>query len=159
MQQAIPARPADKGEKFYPAPVEAWAAEQTTEGLRAKLEEDWLSGQDEDKLGIVMSVGIDGAMVTQVAQRHDVTRQQIYTWQRELKKKGLWSPDDGALFFPVELSSAQCIPEDRPVIHEVPVGSDPVPVELRLSNGRYLRFDRRLDAATLTQLIRSVEAA
>ncbi|WP_425327251.1 hypothetical protein [Rhizobium grahamii] len=26
-----------------------------------------------------MSVGIDGATVTEVAQRHDVTRQQIYT--------------------------------------------------------------------------------
>ncbi|KZM50649.1 transposase, partial [Labrenzia sp. OB1] len=52
--------------------------------------------RDEDKLGIVMSVGVDGATVTQVAQRHDVSRQQIYTWRRELKKKGLWSPDDGA---------------------------------------------------------------
>ncbi len=33
-----------------------------------------------------MSVGIGGATVTQVAQRHDVTRQQIYTWRSELKK-------------------------------------------------------------------------
>lgn len=106
-----------------------------------------------------MSVGIEGATVTQVAQRHDVTRQQIYTWRRELKKKGLWSPDGGALFFPVELSSAQGIPEVRPAIREESVNSDPVPVELRLSNGRCLRFDGRLDASTLTQLIRAVEAA
>lgn len=55
--------------------------------------------RDEDKLEIVMSVGIDGATVTQVAQRHEVTRQQIYAWRHELKKKGLWSPDAGALFF------------------------------------------------------------
>ena len=41
----------------------------------------------------------------------------------------------------------------------MPVCSDPVPVELRLSNGRCLRFDNRLDAAMLTQLIRAVEAA
>lgn len=115
--------------------------------------------RDEDKLGIVMSVGVDGATVTQVAQRHDVSRQQIYTWRRELKKKGLWSPDDGALFFPVELSSAQGIPDVRPAIRKETVNSDPVPVELRLSNGRCLRFDGRLDAATLTQLIRAVEAA
>ena len=45
--------------------------------------------RDEDKLGIVLSVGIDGASVTQVARRHDVTRQQIYRWRHELKKKGL----------------------------------------------------------------------
>lgn len=30
----------------------------------------------EKKLDIVMSVGIDGAAVAEVAQRHDVTRQQ-----------------------------------------------------------------------------------
>ena len=106
-----------------------------------------------------MSVGIDGATVTQVAQRHDMTRQQIYTWRRELKKKGLWSPDGGALFLPVELTSAQTVPEVRPEILEMPVGPGPVPIELRLSNGRCLRFDGRLEASTLTQLIRAVEAA
>ena len=30
---------------------------------------------DEENLGIVLSVGADGATVTQVAQRHEVTRQ------------------------------------------------------------------------------------
>ncbi|WP_155268933.1 transposase [Brucella intermedia] len=44
---------------------------------------------DQKKLDIVMSIGIGGATVTDVAQRYDVTRQQIYTWRRELKKKGL----------------------------------------------------------------------
>ena len=55
---------------------------------------------DEVKLAIVSAVGIDGATVTQVAHRHDVTRQQIYAWRHELKRKGLWSPDAGALFPP-----------------------------------------------------------
>ena len=58
---------------------------------------------DEEKLGIVMSVGTDEATVTQVAQRHDVTRQQIYAWRHEMKKKGLWSPDGGALFLPFDI--------------------------------------------------------
>ncbi|WP_431356782.1 hypothetical protein, partial [Paracoccus marinaquae] len=31
--------------------------------------------------------------MTQVAQRHEVTRQQIYAWRHELKRKGLWSPE------------------------------------------------------------------
>ena len=39
---------------------------------------------DEDKLRIVTSVGIGGATVTQVAQRHEITRQQIYRWRHEL---------------------------------------------------------------------------
>ncbi|MBB4167362.1 transposase [Rhizobium sp. BK538] len=41
---------------------------------------------DEKKLDVVMSVGLDGATVTEVAHRHDVTRQQIYAWRHELKK-------------------------------------------------------------------------
>ena len=47
---------------------------------------------DEEKLEIVSSVGVDGATVTRVAQRNDITRQQIYAWRHELKKKGLWAP-------------------------------------------------------------------
>ena len=39
-----------------------------------------------------MSVGVDGASETQVAQRHN------------LEKKGLWPPDDGALFIPVDVA-------------------------------------------------------
>lgn len=53
---------------------------------------------DEEKLGIVLSVGVAGATVTQVAQRHEVTRQQLYAWRHELKKKGLLSPLPEALF-------------------------------------------------------------
>ncbi|MCZ4093685.1 transposase [Sinorhizobium psoraleae] len=36
-----------------------------------------------------MSIGLDGTTVTEVAHRHDVSRQQIYAWRHELKKKGL----------------------------------------------------------------------
>ncbi|WP_371359366.1 transposase [Cohaesibacter sp. ES.047] len=32
----------------------------------------------DEKLSIVGSIGIDGATVTQVAQRHDISRQQLY---------------------------------------------------------------------------------
>ncbi len=61
---------------------------------------------DEVKLAIVSAVGIDGATVTQVAQRHEVTRQQIYAWRHELKRKGLWSPEAGALFLPAGMVPA-----------------------------------------------------
>ncbi|RWO99814.1 transposase [Mesorhizobium sp.] len=65
---------------------------------------------DEKKLDIVMSVGIDGATVTEVAQRHDVTRQQIYTWRRELRKKGLLLPSAGPVFLSVDMSVARSTP-------------------------------------------------
>jgi|SRR6056297_1064789 len=107
---------------------------------------------DEEKLAIVSSGDIDGATVTQVAQRHEVSRQQIYAWRHELKKKGLWSPDEGAIFLSIDVPAIAKAPRERE-----PVPS--VPVELRLENGRCLRFDSAMDAAVLTRLIRAVEKA
>lgn len=107
--------------------------------------------RDEEKLEIVMSVGVAGATITEVAQRHDVTRQQIYTWRSELKKKGLLSASN-ALFIPVDMNALQThAPEDR--------GSSSGMIELRLICGRTLRFSSIVDTGALTQLIRAVEAA
>lgn len=109
---------------------------------------------EEAKLGIVLSVGLGGATVTQVAQRHAVTRQQIYAWRHDLKKKGSLGPSEGAVFLPVDIPAMPSLPLPPEV---APVA--PVPVELRLGNGRCLRFDSTMDAATLTRLIRAVWAA
>jgi transposase len=109
----------------------------------------------DEKLSIVGSIGIDGATVTQIAQRHDVSRQQLYIWRRELKRKGLLCETAPASFIPVELSA-------------VPKGasepSDDVAeysslVELELRHDRRLRFDSGLDCSVLTRLIRAVEAS
>ena len=107
---------------------------------------------DEDKLLIITSVGIDGATVTHVAHRYDVTRKQIYRWRHELKKKGLWPPDDGAVFLPIDFQVAEvATPEPKP--------APAVLLELRLQGGRCLRFDSCIDEAALTRLIRAVDAA
>ena len=108
---------------------------------------------DEDKLSIVSSVGIDGSTVTQVSHRCDVTRQQIYRWRHELKKKGLWPLGDaGPVFLPVDFQVAEvAVPEPKP--------APAVPLELRLQGGRCLRFDSSIDEAALTRLIRAVDAA
>lgn len=111
---------------------------------------------DEEKLAIVSAVGIDGATVTQVAQRHEVTRQQIYAWRHELKRKGLWSPDAGALFLPAGMVPAMelTVVEDR-----TPAVAPVVWVELRLAKGRVLRFESNIDDAALSRLVRAVDAA
>jgi transposase len=106
---------------------------------------------DDDKISIVSSVGIDGSTVTQVAHRCDVTRQQIYRWRHELKKKGLWPPDEGTIFLPIDFQVAEAAPDPKP--------APAVRLELRLQSGRSLRFDSTMDEAVLTRLIRAVEAA
>ena len=111
---------------------------------------------DEVKLVIVSAVGIDGATVTQVAQRHEVTRQQIYAWRHELKRKGLWSPYAGALFLPAGTVPAR----ELTVVEDRPAASNPVVwVELRLAKGRVLRFESNIDDAALSRLIRAVDGA
>jgi transposase len=107
---------------------------------------------DDAKLAIVSAVGVGGATVTQVAHRYEVTRQQIYAWRHELKRKGLWSPDAGALFLPI----------DAPSISDLPAVTNPAPavwIELRLAKGRVLRFESDIAEAALTRLIRAVDGA
>lgn len=126
-----------------------WRLECAANFLGVERRRRW---SDEDKIAIVGSVGVDGATVTQVAQRHDVTRQQIYAWRHELKKKGLWSSKPGAVFLAIDLATEESVPEE-------PAPAPSVPVELRLPGGRCLRFDSMMDLAALTRVIRAVEAA
>ncbi len=63
--------------------------------------------RDDEKLTIVMSVGDGGATITEVAHQHDITRQQIYAWRSELKKKGLLSASSSALFIPVDMKAVR----------------------------------------------------
>jgi transposase len=107
---------------------------------------------ENEKLEILLEVGVGGASVTQVAQRHEITRSQVYGWRRDLKKKGLWSPDRGAVFLPVDFGEVHAPAS-------APAPARPVPVELRLSQGRCLRFDSGIDGEALTRLIRAVETA
>ena len=97
---------------------------------------------DEEKLGIVLSVGVAGATVTQVAQRHEVTRQQLYAWRHELKKKGLLSPLPETVFLPVELSAPAELAV--PSLAEDLTPQRPALIELQLSNGRCLSNERKL---------------
>ena len=111
---------------------------------------------DDDKLEVVMSVGIDGASVTQVAQRHEIRLQQIYACRHDLKKKRLWSTDAGALFYPVDIPVTTAAPALQLPAPEVsPLSA----VALHLPGDRNLHFDSTISSVALTSLIRAVEAA
>lgn len=73
----------------------------------------------------------------------------------QLRKRGLLPAPAGPAFLPVNLEApmgrAKLVPEDKV--------ASPVIVDLCLAHGWCLRFDVGSDAAALTQLIRSVEAA
>ena len=111
----------------------------------------WSAGE---KLSIVMAVGVDGATVTQVAQRHEITRQQIYAWRHALKRKGLWPVEGGPVFLPLNLGAEH---EAEPSAGFQEPG--PEFVEIALAKGRQLRVSSGLDDAMLARLIRVVETA
>ena len=91
-----------------------------------------------------------------MAQRHEIRRQQIYAWRHDLKKKGLWSPGAGALFYPLDAPVAVPALVAQPSVVEP---SKPTAVEVRLRGGRCLHFDSAMDPSALTALIRAVEIA
>lgn len=106
---------------------------------------------DDLKLSILREVGVGGATVTEVARRHDVTRQHIYQWRRQLKHKGLWPVPEGMAFLAL----------DAP---ELPLASEPepatsAPAEIGFANGRTLRCPPGMAEADIVRLIRLVETA
>jgi transposase len=105
---------------------------------------------DEQKLSILNEVGLDGATVADVARRHEVTRQHIYQWRTELRRKNLLSGDADVTFFPVE-AHVQGSSTVRP--------SQGGSAEILLRNGRRLCYIEGLPEGDLVHLIRVVERA
>ena len=108
-----------------------------------------------ERLEIVAAVGVNGETLARVARRYDVSRSQIYQWRHQFRKRGLLPAPAEPTFLSVDIGapmpSAEPVSEDRVV--------SPLMVELCLAQGRRLRFDSGIEAAALTRLIRSVEAA
>lgn len=105
---------------------------------------------DEQKLSILSEVGVGGATVADVARRHDITRQHIYQWRRQLRSRGLWPDSAGTTF--LAFDGPEAMPSEAPL---APSGT----VEIVLANGRVLRSTGGICDEDLARLIRVVEAA
>ena len=106
---------------------------------------------DEMKLSILREVGVGGATVTDVARRHDVTRQHIYQWRRQLKDKGLWPEAEGVAFLGLDAPElpATCNRE----------APNSAAAEIGFANGRVLRCPPGISETEIIQMIRLVETA
>ena len=107
---------------------------------------------EDQKLSIVMEVDVDGATVAEVARSHDLTRQHIYQWRRELRRKGLWPCSGETIFLALDPPG-----ENRTV--EATATPDATLVEIILRNGRELRLRGGMGDDDLARLIRLVESA
>ncbi|KAF0136090.1 MAG: transposase family protein [Methylocystaceae bacterium] len=102
-----------------------------------------------------MEAAADGALVADVARRHDITRQHIYQWRRELRDNG--QPLIGqSHFVAVELAGRD---ENRDMVGpaEVPGAVVAHHVEIMLRNGRSLRVMVDVPDKVLHRLMRIAE--
>ena len=104
---------------------------------------------DAEKRSILLDVGVSGARVADVARRHGLTRQHLYQWRAELRRRGE-SLVEETNFLPVEIVSGQSL--------GVAPGANTA-VEIVLANGRRVRGIEGLPSSALTQLIRVLESA
>jgi transposase len=107
---------------------------------------------DAEKQRIILEAGAEGSVVSDVARRHDITRQHIYQWRRELRDKVQLSNKQSS-FIPVELTGNE---EARDIVG--PVGDRGVGgvhhVEIVLRNGRSLRITADVPDNVLRRLMR-----
>jgi transposase len=110
----------------------------------------------EDKLRILREAFAPGAVVADVARRHDVRAPQIYQWRTEFLARG--RPSDTGTGF-VAVAAAPCSDSGgsnglgRTQCEEI--GQ----VELALLGGRVLRIRATASRDELQRLIRAVETA
>jgi len=107
----------------------------------------------DEKQRILSEAEVEGSRVADIARRHDITRQHIYQWRRELRGKGLlWLAPP--VFLPVELASE--IPsrnrDDGDLAREHHV-------EIGLRNGRSVRITADVPDSVLHRMIRIAEAS
>lgn len=106
---------------------------------------------DEEKLSVLSEIGVSGATVADIARRHDLTRQHIYQWRRQMKDKGLWPCPGGPMFLALDDVSIGEF-SARPSARDSEV-------EIVLPNGRILRGLVGVSDRDLARLIRLAETA
>lgn len=118
---------------------------------------------DEDKLRILEEVEASGSGVAEIARRHDILPQQIYTWRKKLGRDIRSTGGSGVTLLPVALIGPDSESEtDRAVAAEKVAAKRPAKlsrIEIGCKGGRVLKVDASIAPETLKALIRSVEEA
>ena len=122
-----------------------------------------------EKLAVVMASLEPDAVVSEVARRFDVTRQQVYDWRRAARQGELGTPGGVVGFLEVAAGPATSDPEaetapiagapDSATIAAGTTSPACATVEIGLARGRLLRVPVGLRTAELQRLIGAVEGA
>ena len=125
----------------------------------------WSAGE---KLAVVMASLEPDAVVSEVARRFDVTRQQVYDWRRAARRGELGASGGVLGFLEVVAGSpsatgSEAVPiteaADRAASAVNATVTQAVMVEIGLAGGRLLRVPAGLPTGELRRLIGAVEGA
>ncbi|MVA59459.1 IS66-like element accessory protein TnpA [Agrobacterium vitis] len=116
---------------------------------------------DDDKLSILEEAAVEGARIVDVARRHDIHPQQIYSWRRKFAAA---QTKPVVSFLPVALIAPGPTREaERPNASDKPTAMKrsvkPMRIEIGCKGGRVLKVEADIAPDVLKALIRSVEEA
>lgn len=115
----------------------------------------------DQKAAIVAESFAEGASVCEVARRHGLTPQQLFTWRRQARKETEAREDAGAppLFVPAIMQEPAPAPSAKRKRRAVRQELDPAPtIELDV-DGVTVRVGRGAQAKTIAAVIRALKAA
>jgi len=114
----------------------------------------------EEKINILREAFAPGAVVTDVARRHDLRPQQLYQWRDTVlseRQANIVGDVDFEGFVPVTVTPEPC-ERSAPSAQLQPAPTGCVEtIEITLSGGRILRLAASSSGETLSRVIRAVE--
>lgn len=113
----------------------------------------------DDKARIVAETLEPGAVVSEVARRHGLRPQQVFTWRREARKRARPMEDAAPSFVPAVIdppasAATEAAPKPQAKRRSARAAA---PIELEI-DGVMVRIDRGADTETVAAVIRALKA-
>jgi transposase len=112
---------------------------------------------DEEKRRIVAETLVSGASVSEIALKHGVNANLVFTWRRDPRFDGVL---DEERFLPVMVEAGdQAAPVPAAPLSEAPVDSSVSGrMDIELGCGTRLRVDRSVDGRALARVLRALRS-
>jgi transposase len=112
---------------------------------------------DDDKVRIIEETLVPGAVVSEVARRHDLTPQQLFTWRRQARRSAPPGCDREAPAFVPAILDAPAAAAPRRRRGSKRGGRADGDIEMTIE-GVMVRVGRGADARTIAAVIRALKA-
>jgi len=132
--------------------IEMAGSENSDDGGRRRRRRSW---SDEEKRRIVAESRQPGISVSEVARRHDVNANLVFTWRRQFAEE---VPAFVPVVVPTGVEPQAPVAPDQPPAAAAPAAADVGGrMEIVLAGGRRIIVDRTVSAAALSRVLGVLE--